>query len=463
MPHTRSSLPTVAAAVALAAFLGIPESAGAVTLKEAMEQAYRNNPNLEAARRQLEAVNEEVPQARAGWRPDVNVNLSAGIRRRAASSSFESTSAQVNPRSGELRVEQPVYQGGSTSAGVERAKHAVRAERNRLGATRQDVLLRAVRAYMDVWRDQAVLRLNRNNVEVLRERLEATRQRFEVGEVTRTDVAQAESRVSRAIADRTAARGDLEASRATYTEVMGSEPEDLSLPDAPEKLPATREESVAEARADNPSVRAARFATRSARKEVREVTGELLPQLQLVGSVERTQRQTGDESENDTAEILAQLTVPIYQQGAVSSRVRETKQIASQRQLETAAERRTAQQEAISAWEELQAARSRIDARRKQVETAEIALEGVREENRVGERTVLDILDQEQELLNAEVDLVRARRDLVVASYRVLAAVGDLSPGFAGLNVETYPAEARYQAVDDRLFGLSVPGGDGDS
>ncbi|WP_176758500.1 TolC family outer membrane protein [Limimonas halophila] len=448
---------------ALVAVLGIPETGWATSLKEAMEQTYRTNPNLQAARRQLEATNEQVPQARSGWRPDVRVNISGGVQRRAATSAFESTSETTNPRTGELRVEQPVYQGGSTVAATERAKNQVRAERNRLASTAQDVLLRAVQAYMDVWRDQAVLRLNRNNVEVLRERLKATRQRFEVGEVTRTDVAQAESRLARAIADRTAARGDLEASRATYAEVIGSQPEDLTLPDAPEKLPATRTDIVAKARAENPTVQAAGFAEQAARKQVREIVGELLPQVQLVGSVSRSQRQTGEMSETDTAELLARLTVPLYQQGAVSSRVREAKQTASQRQLELASERRTAKQEAISAWEDLQAARSRIDSRQKQVETAEIALEGVTEENRVGERTVLDVLDQEQELLNAQVDLVRARRDLVVASYRVLAAVGDLNPGFVGLDVDPYPAEARYQAVDDRIFGLSVPGRDGDS
>lgn len=454
----RSALAAIAVVGTLTA---LAASGGAASLQDAMERAYRDNPDLQAARQQLEATNEQVPQARSGWRPNVEINLSAGIRRRAAQSSFESTSDRLEPRSGELLVEQPVYQGGSTVAGIERAKNAVRAERSRLGVTRQDVLLRAVRAYMNVWRDQAVLRLNRNNVEVLQERLEATRQRFDVGEVTQTDVAQAESRVSRAIADRTAARSELEASRATYAEVIGGPPSDLSFPDVPDVLPATREETIAEAKADNPAVEAARFAERSARKQVRETEGELLPQLQLVGTLQRSQRQTSSESETDTAEILAQLTVPLYQQGAVYSRVRETKQVASQRQLQTVSERRTAEQEAVSAWEDLQAARSRIEARRKQVDTAEIALEGVQEEQRVGERTVLDVLDQEQELLNAQVDLVRARRDLVVASYRVLAAVGNLSPGFVGLDVETYPAEARYQAVDDRIFGLTPPG-DGD-
>jgi outer membrane protein TolC len=269
--------------------------------------------------------------------------------------------------------------------------------------------------------------------------------------------------LARAIADRTAARGDLEASRATYAEVIGSKPEDLSLPETPQKLPSTRTNIVAKARADNPAVQAAGFAEQAARKQVREIVGELLPQFQFVGSVGRSQRQTGDMSETDRAEFLAQVTVPLYQQGAVSSRVREAKQTASQRQLELASERRTAEQEAVSAWEDLRAARSRIESRKKQVDAAEIALEGVTEENRVGERTVLDVLDQEQELLNAEVDLVRAKRDVVVASYRVLAAVGDLSPDFVGLDVEPYPAEARYQAVDDRWFGLNAPGRDGDS
>ena len=447
-------------ACAVTAVLIAPGPAGAASLDEALRAAYANNPNISAARSELEATNEGVSQARSRWRPTVTVNVTGGVQRTASQTGLTSNSGERLPRSGELRAEQPVYQGGTADNAIERARDEVRAQRSRLAATRQDVFLRAVRAYMNVWRDRAVVRLRESNVEVLRERLKATQERFDVGEVTRTDVAQAKSRVARALADRTDARAQLQASRARYTEVIGEAPADLSRPDLPGNLPENRQATVDQARADNPEVVAAEHAEAAARDNVESITGELYPRIDIVGSLQRTQRQTTSNSETDTVELFGQLTVPLFQRGEVHSRVREAKQRLNQRRMDVVAAQRTAEQEAVAAWEDLVAARSRIESRQQQVRTAETALEGVREENRVGERTVLDILDQEQERLNAQVDLVRAKRDRVVASYRLLVAVGDLTPGRLGIDAERYSAEARYKAVQDRWFGTDIPGED---
>jgi TolC family type I secretion outer membrane protein len=432
--------------------------AAATSLTEALAATYRGNPDLQAARRALGAVNEQVPQALAGWRPDVTISGEVGRQRLDQQTNAFNDEVYTTPFSGQFEVSQPLYRGGRNPANIERAVGNVGAERARLIGTEQDVLQEAVVAYMNVWRDQAILRLNENNVEVLRRQLEATRDRFDVGEVTRTDVSQAESRLSRAIADRVGAEGELESSRAVYTEVIGQAPTDLSRPEVPDGLPGNLEAVIEQATAENPDVRAATFAEVAARRNVRSVTGELLPEAQLVGRVRRSENSTSNAASSEALEVLARVTVPLYQSGAVFSRMREAKQVANQRRLELRGTERRIEQEAISAWEDLQAARAQITAFEDQVRAAEIALEGVRQEAQVGARTVLDVLDAEQELLNAQVDLVRAQRDEVVAAHAVLAAVGRLTARDRGLPVDVFDVEAAYQEVRDKLWGGGLPG-----
>jgi TolC family type I secretion outer membrane protein len=463
----RRRLAAAVSGIAVAAVLaGTPMPAAAETLREALAQAYRTNPNLEAARRELGATNEQVPQARSGWRPSVNVRGQVGRER--TDSEFEGSG---NPRFGSqqgggeyttpwstsLEVRQPLYRGGSTIAGIDRAEDQVRAQRARLAATEQDILFRAAQAYIDVWRAQAVLRLNENNVEVLRRQLEATQDRFEVGEVTRTDVAQAESRLAGAVADRTDAQGQLNASRATYKEVVGRMPEDLEQPPQPESLPGSLQAAVAQARENNPQVRAARFAYEAARDQTREVAGQLLPRADLVGELSYAEEQQGSGSSTEAAEVRAEVTIPLYQQGQVFSQVREIKQVANQRRLELRAARNTAEEQAVSSWEDLQAARAQIESLEERVRAQEIALEGVRQENQVGARTVLDVLDAEQELLNAQVALVRAQRNEIVAAYGVLRAVGKLDARTIGLDVQVFEPERNYEQVDGKWFGWGLP------
>lgn len=437
--------------------------ARAQTLVDALATTYNSNPTLSAARAQLRATNEQVPQELSNWRPSVSVTTSAGVATQRSSTQstrqlgdddFQGTT----PLSAELTVTQPLYRGGRTIAGTERAENEVYAERARLAATEQQVLLSAATTFMDVWRDEAVLRLNINNEQVLQRQLQASQDRFEVGEITRTDVAQSESRLSGATAQRVGAEGNLRTSRATYQEVVGTAPGTLRPPGPLQGLPDTSAATVASALVQNPDVVAASFSERAAERSVRQNIGTLLPSVNLVGELTHSDESSIPDSSADGGSLLAQLSLPIYQQGFVSSQVRQAKQILSQRRLEVEEARRTAEQDAVQAFQALATARAQIRAFQAQVDSAQIALEGVRQENAVGARTVLDVLDAEQELLDAQVSLVGAQRDVIVAGFQVLSAQGRLNAVELGLPVEVYNPELDYRAVRDKWFGLSAPG-----
>ena len=442
---------------ALAAFAWaialVPASVQAQSLTEVLATTYATNPELLAGRAELRATDELVPQALSGWRP--TIAGTAGFGRTWIDSNVGTDS--TNPRSVGLSLSQPVYRGGRTVASTREAENLVLAQRARLVGVEQNVLLDATAAYMDVVRDMAVLDLTINNEQVLSRQLEASRDRFEVGEITRTDVAQSEARLAGATSGRIAAEGDLTESRARFVETVGEAPGTLETPPIVATLPASLEEAIEVAVAANPNVVAADYVERAARDGVDVVFGELLPSIEL-----RSDAEYGDElssfvdSDRTTASIEALITVPLYQAGQVSSRVREAKKRASQRRLEMAQQRRTAAQIATTAWEALSTARAQITSFEAQVRSNEIALEGVREEAQVGSRTILDVLDAEQELLDSRVNLVRAKREEIVAGFQLLAAVGNLTARDLDLPVEYYDYQADYLEVRNKLWGVSV-------
>ncbi len=433
-----------------AAMIGFVAPAAAETLDDALAAAYANNPTLLAQRAALRATDEEVPRALGGWRPTVSITADAGIE----DVSSDSTDDTLNPRTMTFSLSQPLFRGFRTVSGVQRAENLVKADRARLAEVEQNVLLQAATAYLDVYRDQAVLKLAINNEQRLREQLKATRDRFEVGEVTRTDVAQAESRLSNATADRVRAEGDLASSRAVYLNVIGALPGELAQPRAVSDLPETEEAAQALAADQNPIIQRAVYAERAARLDVRIATGALLPKLTLNGTYVMAEDTSTIIASQDTATLTAQLSIPLYQSGAEYAQVRAARAVASQRRLEVEQSRRAVARDVTRAWEALQTARARIKAFETSVRAAEIALEGVQEEAKVGSRTTLDILDAEQELFTARVDLVRARRDEVVASFTLKAAIGDLTAARLGLNVALYDARRHYDRVRDKLWGF---------
>ncbi len=445
----------VFAATLVLGLAGVTGAARADSLERALISAYQHNPNLLAARAELRAVDESVPQALSGWRPNISAGAEIGKSRSLTESGFFSAKENRNPRTLTIvEVEQPIFRGFRTLSETREAENRVRAQRAVLMSTEQNVLEAAATAYMDVLRDQAVLELNINNVQVLERQLQATRDRFSVGEVTRTDVAQAEARLSRARADRVTAEGDLESSRAAYENIIGEKPGKLSVPPALVNLPKAYRDAARLASNQNPDVITAKFVERAARDGVNVVGGELLPTVTLNGRIARSRDTNvrGGRSDSDT--IGARVSIPLYQSGAVTSRLRQAKQVVSQRRMQIAAARRNAIEEVTRAWEGLQTSRAEIRAFTTEVEANQIALEGVKEEASAGLRTVLDTLDAEQELLDAQVSLVTVRRNEVVAGFRLLTAIGRLTAEDLGLPIEVYDPNRHYNSVRLKLWGL---------
>jgi outer membrane protein len=429
------------------------------TLNEALAAAYANSPVLRAERAGLRATDEQVPQALSNWRPTIDVT--GDIERSDTfgnKRTFGSKDQIRTPRGVALNITQPVFRGLRTLAATREAENTVKAARARLLSTEQDVLLDAATAYMDVVRDQAVLDLNIGNEKVLRRQLEAARDRFEVGEVTRTDVSQAEARLAGATAERIRGEGDLVGSRAVYRNVVGEAPRKLTAPAPLGGLPRDREAAFALARDDHPDVVSALFDERAALDRVKGVGGELLPRVSLNAKVRRDFETIATKSRFEEQSIGATLTMPLYQSGAVYSRLREAKQTVGQERIEITQARRDVVQGVTQAWEALQTAQARIVSFTVQVRANDIALEGVKRESEVGARTVLDILDAEQELLGANVDLVGAQRDEIVAAFELKAAVGRLSARQLNLPVDFYDPERHYREVRDKWLGGSSTG-----
>ena len=424
------------------------------SLIEALTAAYQSNPSLQAQRARLRATDEGVAQALSGWRPEVELTGS-GTRTRVRTNAGLGVSSRT-PYSVTLSISQSIYEGGQTVAATSQAESEVEAARARLVSVEQDVLFDAVTAYMNVVRDESILELNINNEQVLSRQLEAAQDRFSVGEVTWTDVAQAESRLAGALADRRLAEGDLEVSRATYRQIIGTMPGTLTRPELPNAPVADGEQAASLADEKNPNVLAVIHDAAAAQTNVRAVTGELLPSVDVSANASRSRNQAIEDRTNTTVSVTAAVTIPLYQTGFVSARVREAKQLAGRAQRLIDDARRSAIQDATSAWETLIAAQARIVALNSQVRAALIALDGVSQEATVGSRTVLDVLDAEQELLNAQVGLVGAQRDEVVAHFDLVAAVGGLTARGLSLPVDPYDEKEYYTTIRNKWWGLDT-------
>jgi TolC family type I secretion outer membrane protein len=450
-PAVRSLLAPLLISAVLALVTVPTSSAQAVdTLNDALAKAYNNNPQLQAARAQLRATDEGVPQAKSGWRPTVTANGDVG---EAWANNRPGEEGTFQPRGVNLQVTQPLYTGERTPSALRQAESLVLAQRSVLTSAEQTVLLTAVTAYMNVVQAVAVLELNRNQEAVIRRDLEATQTRFQVGELTRTDVAQAESRLAGATAARIQSEGQLAAARAAYANVIGENPGTLEQPPPLAALPTSEEETISGSE-DAPTVTAAKYNEQAARDGIDVAFSQIMPFLSLVGAAGTNDETSAPNNGQDSASIMLQLTVPLYQAGLPAADVRQSKQVAGQRRQELENQRRAAIQSAVESWQALVTARAQIQSFVSQVEATKVALEGVRLEANVGARTVLDILDAEQEYLNAQVSLVGAKRDEVVAAYSVEAAVGRLTARDLELPVEYYDVEAYYNEVHDKFWGF---------
>lgn len=424
--------------------------AQAETLQQAMASAYNTNPTLQAERAKLRAVDEQVALAKSGQRPTIDANADIG-RTYTDLNGFDKslTNRQVG-----VGVTQPLYRGGSIEAGIQSAEKNVLAARASLTSAEQTLFLSVAQVYFNMVRDEAVLRLTKKTEEVLKRELQAASDRLKVGEATRTDQSQAEARYAGATADRIQAEGNVAVSRAAYEKVVGHPPAAVKYELVDMEMPPTLDNALERAHANNPQVIAAQYSMQAAEHDVDVASGALLPQLDLQAGASRGWDQSvAALGEGDSAQVMARLTIPLYRGGADYAKTRAAKETASQRRVEVRSTMDEVRENAVRAWQQLGTARASINARKKQVESAKLAFEGVKQESDVGTRTVLDRLNAEAETLQAQVDLVQAERDQAVAMFDVKAAVGELTAEKIGLPVEIYNATAHYNAVRDKWIG----------
>jgi outer membrane protein len=449
--------------------------AAADTLEWALVQAYQNNPSLNAQRAALRATDESVPQALSGYRPKLSITANGSenytsVQTRTFGANGTALAGQVSTvteanapytgRGAAATATQTLYNGLQTANRVRQAESQVMGARETLRVTEQQVLLDAATAYMNLLRDGAILELNRRNVEVLTEQLKQTRDRLSVGEVTRTDVAQAESRLAAGRSSLLGAQSNFVTSTANYQRVIGVTPGKLIAGTPVDHFsPPTIKGAIEQGQQQSPSVLAAAYGVDIAELAVRVNEGSLYPNLALTASASENYFPVYTTGKQFIGTVGGLLTIPLYQGGGEYSAIRQAKETLGQQRLNLDVNRDQARATVVQNWGQLDAAKAQIEATTAQVNAAEIALDGVRDQARVGERTTLDVLNAQQELVNARVALVTSQHDRVVASYTLLAAVGALSVQRLGLNVPIYDPQVHYQQVRDAWIGVRIPDG----
>lgn len=441
-------------------------TATAETLTQALSAAYKFNPKLDAARASQRATDEEVPRALSGYRPSVTGTATTTYQNTrivapGAPASTFATAGELNPKAYSVGVVQPLFRGFRTVNAVNGAEATVRAGRETLRLSEQGVLLEAVTAFGDVVRDLAIVRLRENNVTVLTRDLKSTQDRFNVGEVTRTDVAQSQARRAAAVSALDLAKANLQTSRATFERVIGHPPGSLVSPQPARLVPKSLKDATEIASRESPNVVAALYREQAARFAIETIRGELLPTVQLEANYGRQFETSTITQEVEQTTVTGRLTVPFYTGGEVQARVRQAKHTHVQRLQEIEQARTEQQAQVVQAWSQMVAARAQLESDQSSVEASRIALAGVREEERVGQRTLLDVLNAEQELLNNEVNLATDKRNLLVASYTVLSAIGRLNAQELAVAENVYDAEEHYHEVRRKWFDISITRHDG--
>lgn len=453
MTQTENKLLVSAALVALLASFSAHAQEDTDLFKDALSATYQNNPRIKAERQKLQGTDENVNQALSGFRPSAGITYDRG-RKRTDFGGAGWNYADVNDTT--IRAEQPLFRGFGTISSYRAAKQRVKAGQADLMAVEQAVLLQAITAYVDVVSNQSILELSRNNKDVLEKQLQASKDRFEVGEVTRTDVAQSEARLSQARTDVIESEGQLISAIAAFERTIGFKPEGaLNLPDHAPELPASLQEALNQARDANPQLLSALRNYKASDYDITTNISTILPRVSLIGQM-TDQKSAGllGNSKLEQDSVIVNFQIPLYQSGAEYSRVREAKAIARQ-QKHNAMETELSVEEGVTrAWEDLETSIATITERNDQINAAEIALDGVKQEQEYGARTVLDVLDAEQELFSARTNLVRAQRDRTVATYNLLVTLGQLSPEALELGVASYDPNEHYEDVKWKPIGF---------
>ncbi len=438
-------------------------TAHAESLFEALAYTYETNPTLEASRAYLRSVDERVGQAKAGWRPNLSAvgNATYTDQRFKNYPGTDDFDYDNDAYDAGLSLTQPIFSGFKTVSGVNYAETIVKQERENLKSTEQAVLLNSAVAYVDVITQRAVLELQKNQEQVLARHLKSYQKRFEVGDLTKTDVAQSEARLEGAKTNRIVAEGDLETANAAYVSMVGRKPpEKTRVNDLDKFLPKTLSECLDIMRTNNPSLKAAEFADEASQYNITLQRGDLLPELNVNAGAGyqwgQPLPQLDDKYDGHYWQVGANLTVPLYQGGGEYAKVREAKQLANQARINLEQVKRDLVKSTTQAWEQYRSTKSSIESIEAQIKASKMALDGVIREADVGSRTVLDVLDAEQEYLNNRVQLVQAERNMTVAALNLLSAMGHMTAGSLKLNVAQYNPQDYYENVSSKLIGTGI-------
>ncbi|MBO0664446.1 TolC family outer membrane protein [Jiella sp. MQZ9-1] len=468
---------TLLALLSVSVTLGAALPVAAETLSGALAKAYSNNQDLNAARAQLRATDESVPQAKARLRPTVSGvgSLNAVKNGTTFGDGLPSSRSHTYSSSVGIKINQTIFDGFQTPNNIRAAKAQVKAAQFNLINTEQNTLLDAATAYMNVVRDRKIANLRRQNLKFLNEQVRASRARFDVGEGTRTDVAQAESQQALATALLNSALSQVASSEASYFQVVGDAPRNLAPASLPSlQLPRSVSSAFAVSQRQHPAILATLAAVDAASFQVKSAEGAFLPQVSLTGEVSDTYAMDHTEPQSSSlaalgistttqnevsATIGAQVTIPIYQGGLASSQVRQYKETLGQRRIEVDGTRDQVRAAVATSWAQLEAAKANITGYQAQVRAARLALDGVIEERNVGQRTTLDVLNAQADLISAQILLVGSQRDEVVAGYSLLSSVGKLTASSLHLAARKYDPKEHYIQVEDKWFGLRTPDG----
>jgi outer membrane protein len=464
----------IAGVAALALALGFVDTSRADTLEGSLVRAYQNNPQLNAQRAAVRSTDENVPQALSGYRPRVSITASVGEQYTdttqvtrfqdqftgARGATYTHIHGNNAPRSIGGQINQTIFNGNQTANRVRAAESQVSGAREGLRVLEQTILLSAATIYMDYLRDAAIVEVRRSNVRVLEQTLKQVQDRFSVGEVTRTDVAQSEAQLAAGRTDLLTAESNLNSTRANYRRIIGNEPTAVA-PGAPvdKFLPPTLSGAIEVGLLENPNVTSVMHGVDVNFLSVKVAEGALFPTVSLVASVQQAYETSLVILKNFNASVAAQVSIPVYQGGSEYALIRQSKETLAQQRLVLDQTRDQTRATVVQQWGALQAAKAQIQSAQAQVTASETALNGVREEARVGQRTTLDVLNAQQALVNARVAIVTAQHDRVVASYNVLAAIGRLSPAVLKLPTTIYDPSVHYHQVRDAWGGVRTPDG----
>ena len=440
----------------------------AETINSALASAYNNNPTLNSQRAATRAVDESIAIAKSGYRPTVTANANIGLSRTIANSSgtniigapIGSVQTNLAPRGFGVVINQTLWDSYLTQNNVNSAQAAVGASQQALRNAEQNILFNGAAAYLDVIRDRLIVSFQSKNLEFLNEQVRSEQTRFEVGEATRTDVAQARASRAAAQAAVSLAAANLKSSEAVYRQIIGNDPKKLSrVKGVDRKIPASSGKGMVVAQREHPAIKSTEYLVDQAVFNVKSAESGLLPRVDLQAQASRNYQTNSSDTSATNKSVTATLTVPIYQGGAQSGQIRQNKETLGQRRIQVDESVDSVRAAVVSAYSQYQGAKAALAANQEQLKAAKLALEGAVEERKVGQRTTLDVLDTQTQVINAQIALANSGRDIKVAGYAILSAIGRLSAKNLGLQVAIYEPEVHKQAVEDKWFGLRTPSG----